>query len=353
MPWRLILFSGLRNGFMPRQFNDNQFNDNDRYNLIGMNQQVQEILQRYWQGGLDQRLPVFASLLAIVLLSYSLATLSWRLLPMPEMDPVVRLTSNQQRQVQAGERKDALVAQKIRQWNLFGEVEKEAPKPQVVAQEVIPVSKSNLKLRGVFASKIAANARAIIADKNIDESYKIGSQLPGGAILTEIYDDRVIIESNGRLETLLLPDADSDGSGNVASSRASDRSTRTTARQAVLSSGQDVMNASNNISDNSALLRTYKEALLTNPNSMMGLVNIRPYQKDGRLVGYRIRPGRDRGLLKRFGLRSGDIVTSVNGIGLDNPVKALEVLRDLSSATNLTLGVERNGAPQSFSFAIE
>jgi general secretion pathway protein C len=105
--------------------------------------------------------------------------------------------------------------------------------------------------------------------------------------------------------------------------------------------------------DNSQLLGKYRDALLNDPNSMMGLVNVRPYQKDGRLVGYRIRPGRDRALLRRFGLRSGDIITSVNGVPMNNPVKALEVLRDLSSATQLTVDIQRNGTPQSFTFQIQ
>ena len=104
--------------------------------------------------------------------------------------------------------------------------------------------------------------------------------------------------------------------------------------------------------DPGELLREYRDALINNPQSVMGLVRAEPYQKDGQLKGYRIRPGKDRYLLRRFGLRSGDIVTSVNGVTMDNPIKALEVLRDLSAATQLTVEVERNGAPQSFTFAI-
>jgi general secretion pathway protein C len=101
------------------------------------------------------------------------------------------------------------------------------------------------------------------------------------------------------------------------------------------------------------LLGKYRDALVNDPNSMMGLVNVRPYQKDGQLLGYRIRPGRDRSLLRRFGLRSGDIVTSVNGVPMNNPIKALEVLRDLSSASQLTVDIQRNGTPQSFTFQIQ
>jgi len=38
---------------------------------------------------------------------------------------------------------------------------------------------------------------------------------------------------------------------------------------------------------------------------------------------------------------------------MNNPVKALEVLRDISTASQLTVDVERNGTPQSFTFQIQ
>jgi len=87
----------------------------------------------------------------------------------------------------------------------------------------------------------------------------------------------------------------------------------------------------------------------------MDLVRAEPVRDraTGKLKGYRIRPGRDRQLLSRFGLRSGDVVTSINGIPMDNPLKALELMRDVSSLSQISLEVERNGAPQSFSFQIE
>jgi hypothetical protein len=38
---------------------------------------------------------------------------------------------------------------------------------------------------------------------------------------------------------------------------------------------------------------------------------------------------------------------------MNNPIKALEVLRDLSSASQLTVDIQRNGTPQSFTFQIQ
>ena len=72
-----------------------------------------------------------------------------------------------------------------------------------------------------------------------------------------------------------------------------------------------------------------------------------------KLIGYRVSPGRDRQLLSRFGLRAGDVVTMVNGVRLDNPVKGLEIIQNLQTAGQVNIEVMRNGVTQGFSFAVE
>lgn len=317
---------------------------------------AQELTQRFWVGSLETRLPLIVAFIAILLLTHSLAKLTWNLVPQPEFDSVP--ATQQERPRVQGVAREQPLAKKITNYNLFGKFE---AKKAVVAPTqplVVPETRLNLKLRGVFASDDKTAARAIIADARGDEdSYSIGSQVPGGAILNEIYPDRVILEHNGRLETLKLPVEDVPDSDAGASSTASARGGVGGATPPSRSGGSispsSVAEASASTADNSALLGQYRDALMNDPNSVMGLVNVRPYQKDGQLVGYRIRPGKDRALLRRFGLRSGDVVTAVNGVPMNNPVKALEVLRDLSSATQLTVDIERNGTPQSFTFQIQ
>ena len=105
----------------------------------------------------------------------------------------------------------------------------------------------------------------------------------------------------------------------------------------------------------SVLLAQYRYALVNNPESLMDLVRAVPVQDEasGQTKGFRISPGKDRRLLGRFGLRSGDIVTGVNGVVLDNPLKALELMRELATATSVSLSVERNGEPLEFNFSVD
>ena len=310
-----------------------------------MNEWGQQILQRVWIDRLDKRLPGLVTLLVLAMLTHALALLSWKLVPVPAVSESAISTSvGTALQQSAGNTRNLAVAQKIAGWNLFGKVEvKKAEPVPVLNPETAPDTRLNLKLRGVFAATNPRHSRAIIADeKNNEDSYAVGDTLPGGAVLNQVFPDKVILEHNGALETLRLPVDDSPGAGGSVPIN-NGRPGRTSFNNALRPSSNG---------DTSALLRQYRDALLNNPQSVMGLVRATPYVKGGRLQGYRISPGNDRQILTRFGLRSGDVVTSVNGIAMDNPIKALEVLRNLSTASQLTVDVERRGVPQTFTFSI-
>lgn len=57
---------------------------------------------------------------------------------------------------------------------------------------------------------------------------------------------------------------------------------------------------------------------------LMTQVRIRPYFENGRCVGFQI--GNISGAIKQMGLQDGDIVESINGVKIDDPLKALEIL---------------------------
>ncbi len=308
--------------------------------------------QRFWIDGLDKRLPVIATLAAIVLIAHGTAALTWTLIPIPET-PGAAIIANKispARRPPAGAGAPQPLAAKIGQHHLFGLFEIKKPPPKIEAAAA-PETRLNLKLRGVFASQNKELARAIIADaRGDDQSYAIGDQVPGGAVLNDVFEDRVILDRNGQLETLKLPVESTPGEipSTAAITRGIPNPTADMESAPGMPAPIDTATA-----DTSQILRHYRDALINDPQSVMGLVRVQPYNKDGKLEGYRIRPGNDRQLLTKFGLRSGDIVKSVNGVPMDNPIKALEILRDLSTATSVTVDIERNGTPQSFTFSIQ
>lgn len=292
-----------------------------------------------WKKGLDlfftDTVQIRASrivfMVLLVLLAAVLAQLTWKLLPAPDElapPPVPRGTvgtaAPQERQWN------------IAQWHLFG------VKPQDARLEVpvesLPETTLNLALRGVVASaRPGEDSGAIIGAPNgADSFYPVEARLPGGATLKEVYADRVVLERSGRLETLRLPKESLDGGAPPA---------RTAA-------GRQQAPLPRELPVESRTLQEYRDIALTNPQQLGDVVNISPRNVDGRFVGYEVQPGRDPGLLDRVGLVPGDVVTSINGIALDTPARALSVLRSLQGADQVRVDFQRDGVPQTATVSV-
>jgi general secretion pathway protein C len=180
-----------------------------------------------------------------------------------------------------------------------------------------PQTTMPLILAGVIADKDPAKGQAILGESAVGAKlYVVGGAIPGGAHLHAVYADRVLLERNGGLETLMLP---------------------RTSRAAGLPG-----------TAGPAPARLTQSSAAANPTLLAGLVRIQPVFNQGKLQGYRIFPGGGRGTsaFSQLGLRSGDLIQAVNGTALDDAGRAAEVLQTLSSSATATVTVSRNGQPQ-------
>lgn len=277
-------------------------------------------------------------LVLILMLSYSLAQFSWRLLSSPVLAPLLPAKSvNSKPPGSNGSVSSSGLAQQIPKWHLFGEFKQEEVVPEPVD---LPETNLKLVLKGLIASTDPDEARAIVADPSGKENfYKIGDKLPGNAELDEIHIDRIVIKRRGRYETLKLPKESLDIASQPVTPQRTTRSGRSVQRAASTSN--------QNIS-----LREYRDTLLNNPQKVADLVRINPAYKNGRFSGYKLQSGRDTKFLSRYGLKPGDVVTSVNGVTLDSPAKGFGLIKDLSSADTLDLVVDRNGIKQRFTLPV-
>ena len=202
---------------------------------------------------------------------------------------------------------------------------------KVVAQEApIDAPKTNLKLvlKGVFASNEPDKAMAIIADAAGKEKlYGVGTQVPGNATVHAIYPDRVILERDGRFETLSLPRQRLPENAVVA--RPLDRSAET--------------RAAAQLSDEaSEKLQEIKQMIKNDPQSLWKQVRIEPVIQDGKIHGYRLSHN-DVQLMRSVGIENTDVITAVNGYPLDDPAVLYELLNQFDTASEISLTVERNG----------
>jgi len=288
------------------------------------------VLRPVWE-----RLPGLAAAVLVVILAHTLAQATWRLFPPPqEMPPPAPVS--EPAQATASAQKDW--ARRVVDSHLFGRWPASRPEPVATAPIEAPETSLRLTLRGVYQG--AGNDFAIITDAGgKDEAYRVGDALPGGATLAEIYPDRVILERNGRLETLKLP-REGEGGRRARTMRGDARGRSAAAGRLQVPAGAG------------EVLARYRERLLTDPQSVMDVVRAEPYRRGGRIVGYRVYPGRDRELLAQVGLQPGDVITEVNGLGLDNPLNGLEIMRGLQSASQVSVKVLRNGVEQEITVSL-
>ncbi|MBD9355722.1 type II secretion system protein N [Methylomonas albis] len=86
-------------------------------------------------------------------------------------------------------------------WHLFGQSLHSAAGTGSISETQL-----QLKLLGVlFLSKDTGNASGIIqADDGQQKKYRLGDELPGGAVLQAVEQDRVLLKHGERQESLLL-----------------------------------------------------------------------------------------------------------------------------------------------------
>jgi general secretion pathway protein C len=181
-----------------------------------------------------------------------------------------------------------------------------------------PPTTAQLVLTGVLADRDPSRGQAIIGERAASAKlYAVGAAIPGGAHLRSVYADRVLIERNGALESLLLP--------------------HTPLKSAPPGSAL------------APLLRTSAASPRDNATLLAGIMRVQPvFSQQGKLDGYRIFPGNGHGAaaFQQMGLRAGDLILAVNGSTLDDPSRAMEVLQTLSSSGSATVTVSRQGTSQ-------
>jgi general secretion pathway protein C len=181
----------------------------------------------------------------------------------------------------------------------------------------------DLTLRGTFVSGDPATAHAIIADSSGREMrYKIGDTIAAGVELDAVMADRVILRRGDRNEELLFWSAGYEPGGARSEANAG------------------------------SLAVSAKPRFRKNPKSMVDYVDAEPVYDDGQFFGFRLKPRQKSYPLKTFGLRQGDVVTWVNDVDLDNPMKGIRALRALSSGDYVSMTVRRNGQDLALAFHV-
>ncbi|MFT2092221.1 type II secretion system protein GspC [Paraglaciecola sp. 2405UD69-4] len=267
---------------------------------------------------------VVVVLLSIFLLAYA-AELTWRLWPYPEQT-ASQSVSTPKKTTGASARQTLNLAA-IKRLNLFGDL---TAKPVVVKEKVTdaPVTRLKLTLTGVVTSTEEGLGAAIIENRNQQQTYGVNDEIEGtNATLEEVHVDRVIISNNGVNETLMLDGVDYN---KKSSSQVSKPSRQTSPRE-----------DSNRRRTLSSDALDARRELQQKPASFTDYIAVAPNRENGELTGYRVSPGKNSSLFKEVGLKSGDVVTDINGLDLTDIQQGLEAMNLLREVESLQMTVQR------------
>jgi len=198
-----------------------------------------------------------------------------------------------------------------------------------VPQEVnAPKTRLRLELLGVMAASISENSSAIIAPKGgAGENYRVGDVVQGRTKLAAVHQDKVILDSNGKLETLKFDLARKQGIQKSAKPTAAQRKAQS--RGSLKDRFKKVRNAADAVS----LLR---DEVANNPAGALKQLGLETAENGS---GYKV--SSSGSMLTQLGLQPGDVILSVNGQTLGNLDDDQMLLEQVTNSGQARLEIQR------------
>lgn len=273
-----------------------------------------------------RQLQVAVNLLLILLIARPLAGLTWKFFTPPAEKEQVQAAAG----VAAG-RPAAEVGRNLPsaggEYHLFGRSDRTAA--AVPDTAVAPETTMNLELKGVIGGTPMQRTLAIISTKgrNDEDVYGVGEQLPGNAVIKEIYPDRVILLRAGSLEALPLKE---------------DEAVIGRARQSAAAGQSDWR-----------IGRSYLRERMADIPGLSREIGVEFHTQGNEIRGYRLVSAGKSKLLDDFGLQSGDIISAVNGIRLTSVENGLKAYREIEGQSEMVVEFERNGKKMKRIFTVD
>jgi type II secretion system protein C len=275
----------------------------------------------------DKWLRLVVLLLVLAALANQVSLVVWQFIPAP--DPI----ANQQREQVVRSAVPGKVGANFQQQAnaisrafLFGKPVVEAVEVKV---EEAPETQLGYKLRGIYFSPDERLSSAIVEVKpNKSQQYLLNDEFAENISLARIEQDHILINRYGKIERLNL-------------------------QKRVPPTGQELRaGAGGGTANQAALLRSYKKRYTSNPMALATRFQAIPVQQDGKNIGFKLKPLRGESLLKKLNFEDDDVFTAVNGVSLKNPFEALDALKSLTTAKNISVTFQRNGAEQTLDFKL-
>jgi general secretion pathway protein C len=244
--------------------------------------------------------------------------------------------------------------------DIFNEVPQESGPAPVVEEDL------NLKLIGTSLQS-KSKPYAIIEDEaNTESLYQVGEDIPNAGKLVSVETNRAIIDRDGHRVAIEIPAAD------VAQAPPSTlgvaiKPSRFKGLPAVMQHrphgiGRAKLGGDNGDNDDSNT-KTSKVELkklgpgkfqasraevaqtMENPAQFFSQMRAMPHFVNGKTDGFSISQVAQGSVFDQLGLQNGDLVTSIDGKPVTNPMQAMGLMQSMKTDSALDLTINRGGTP--------
>ncbi|MCF2902938.1 type II secretion system protein GspC [Pseudoalteromonas sp. OFAV1] len=313
-----------------------------------MEQHLQQVRQ-FLNGLPHAKLSALVVLLVVVYIAFLSSKLFWLAWPEPDTKALPINTA-----YTTSKRVETVNSRQIIEQNLFGKAVAESKNDTKKQNKVInnaPETRLSINLTGIVAvSQNDQAGLAIIESQGKQETYVVDDAVQGTrAKLAQVLPDRVILDVNGRFETLMLDGL--DFTKTVSMPVLAER------EEPALMDGPQLdeieqINATEDEEVKDALIET-REEVLDDPGKLFDYIRVSQAMVDGELVGYRLSPGKDPALFKQMGLMNNDLAIAINGYQLNDLKQAMSAINELRNSTDASITIERDGEQIDVQFSLQ
>jgi general secretion pathway protein C len=226
--------------------------------------------------------------------------------------------------------------------NLFNTKIKTGQQPKLNIETLKPTD-LKLKLFGTVTGDIN-KAYAVIeeTEKRRQNLYRIGDTIQNASIKM-ILREKVVLRVNGKDEILGIEEVPS---GSRAFARPSSIANRRSQKKSPAK-------RSHTPGRNITLDRSKIESAVNNINDLMKNVRIQPHFTGGKPDGFKLSGVRPDSFFYDMGLKSGDVITGVDGKKIESVDDAFMLYQGLQSSSNIQLQIKRKGRQKNINYKID
>jgi general secretion pathway protein C len=174
------------------------------------------------------------------------------------------------------------------------------------------------------------------------EFYKIGETFMNQAVVLTIERNRIVISRAGNQEVLAIYEEEISPLTSTSSSLP----------PPTLPAGNGPVEVRKVAENSFEVNRLAFEEVTKNLGNFMTQARIVPHFIEGKIAGYKIFAIKPDSIYTDLGMQNGDVLQRVNGVEVESPEKALQIISQLKTETDFQIDLVRNGKPMTLSYRL-